>query len=447
MAAAYYKVEVALNSQAVSVGLPSPQSVSVTIPLIGPQGPVGATGSTGATGPANSLAIGTVSTGAAGSNASATITGTAPSQTLDLTIPRGDKGDTGDTGATGPANSLTIGTVSTGAAGSNADATITGTAPNQTLNLTIPVGATGATGPTGPQGPAGTQTTNASDLTSGTLADARLSSNVPLKDAANTYTQNQTLNGTNNVAPNQTAASGTSLMTRDLVDASVLETRLFLFRDDFSNGGRTSGIIGETGWGTSNSGGGTVVERSSSGVIPNQTAYRITTGATANNYLRIFTFNGIFGSSNPTTVGGWHGVCIMALPDVNDVTVSAGFSQNPTSIDFNSRLIGVRYKAGVDTNWQFVTKNDATVYASSTATTLVDSTVAPVADTFYKFEFRCVTAGTIEFRINGGSWLTSNTNVPNTATGGLFYILVGTQTSSAKTCDVDLVAWKQELSR
>ena len=236
-------------------------------------------------------------------------------------------------------------------------------------------------------------------------------------------------------------------MTRDLVDASVLETRLFLFRDDFSNGGRTSGIIGETGWGTSNSGGGTVVERSSSGVIPNQTAYRITTGATANNYLRIFTFNGIFGSSNPTTVGGWHGVCIMALPDVNDVTVSAGFSQNPTSIDFNSRLIGVRYKAGVDTNWQFVTKNDATVYASSTATTLVDSTVAPVADTFYKFEFRCVTAGTIEFRINGGSWLTSNTNVPNTATGGLFYILVGTQTSSAKTCDVDLVAWKQELSR
>jgi hypothetical protein len=176
--AAYYKVEVSLGTNAVEVGIPSPQSVNVVLPLIGPQGPVGATGSTGATGPANSLAIGTVSTGAAGSNASATITGTAPSQTLDLTIPRGDKGDTGDTGATGPANSLAIGTVSTGAAGSNADATITGTAPNQTLNLTIPVGATGATGATGPQGPAGTQTTSASDLTTGTLADARLSSNV-----------------------------------------------------------------------------------------------------------------------------------------------------------------------------------------------------------------------------------------------------------------------------
>jgi len=57
------------------------------------------------------------------------------------------------------------------------------------------------------------------DITTGTLADARLSTNVPLKDASNTFTQNQTLDGTNNVAPNQTAASGSSLMTRALVDA------------------------------------------------------------------------------------------------------------------------------------------------------------------------------------------------------------------------------------
>jgi hypothetical protein len=77
----------------------------------------------------------------------------------------------------------------------------------------------------------------------------------------------------------------------------------------------------------------------------------------------------------------------------------------------------------------------------------VDSTVAPVADTFYKFEFRCVTAGTIEFRINGGPWLTSNTNVPSTSNAGLFYVIVGTQTSAAKSVDVDLVAITQEISR
>lgn len=56
------------------------------------------------------------------------------------------KGATGSTGATGPANTLTIGTVNSGAAA----ASITGTAPNQVLNLTLQTGSTGATGATGP---------------------------------------------------------------------------------------------------------------------------------------------------------------------------------------------------------------------------------------------------------------------------------------------------------
>lgn len=58
----------------------------------------------------------------------------------------------GDTGNTGPANTLTIGTVTTGAAGSAAAATVTGTAPNQTLNLTIPQGTQGIQGVIGPAG-------------------------------------------------------------------------------------------------------------------------------------------------------------------------------------------------------------------------------------------------------------------------------------------------------
>lgn len=50
------------------------------------------TGPTGATGPANSLSIGTVT---GGGSASATITGTAPTQTLDLVLPKGDAGEDG----------------------------------------------------------------------------------------------------------------------------------------------------------------------------------------------------------------------------------------------------------------------------------------------------------------------------------------------------------------
>jgi hypothetical protein len=49
--AAYYKVDVVLNSQAVQVGLPSPQSVRVTLPNRGPQGVQGLQGEVGPIGP------------------------------------------------------------------------------------------------------------------------------------------------------------------------------------------------------------------------------------------------------------------------------------------------------------------------------------------------------------------------------------------------------------
>jgi hypothetical protein len=108
-----------------------------------------------------------VTTGAPGSSASATITGTPPSQTLNLAIPRGDKGDQGNPG---PANSLAIGTVTTGAPGSSASASITGTAPSQTLNLTIPRGAAGA-GSAASQAEVNTGTDNTKFVTAKTLSE------------------------------------------------------------------------------------------------------------------------------------------------------------------------------------------------------------------------------------------------------------------------------------
>ena len=74
--------------------------------------------------------------------------------TLALGIPQGSKGDTGATGATGPANVLTIGSVTSGKV---ASATITGEAPNQVLNLVLEKGEQGEQGKQGIQGEQGKQ--------------------------------------------------------------------------------------------------------------------------------------------------------------------------------------------------------------------------------------------------------------------------------------------------
>lgn len=58
-------------------------------------------------------------------------------------------------GNPGPANELTVGTVTTGDAGTNAEVEITGTSPEQTINFTIPRGDQGETGPAGQGFPAG----------------------------------------------------------------------------------------------------------------------------------------------------------------------------------------------------------------------------------------------------------------------------------------------------
>jgi hypothetical protein len=103
-------------------------------------------------GDAASISLGTVSTGAAGSNAAITNTGTPGAAVYNFTIPRGDKGEVGNAG---PANTLTIAGVTTGAAGSDASVSVGGTAPNQTLTFTIPRGDTGATGAQGLKGDTG----------------------------------------------------------------------------------------------------------------------------------------------------------------------------------------------------------------------------------------------------------------------------------------------------
>lgn len=127
----------------------------------GPEGPTGTQGPTGATGPA----------GANGTNGTNGSTGpqglTGPQGPTGSTGPQGATGTQGATGPQGPtgaqgpqgnqgiAASVNIGTTTTGAPGSSAIVTNTGTGTAAIFNFTVPAGATGATGPTGATGASG----------------------------------------------------------------------------------------------------------------------------------------------------------------------------------------------------------------------------------------------------------------------------------------------------
>ena len=102
------------------------------IGVIGPTGPTGPSGGeTGATGP-------TGPTGPQGE-----IGPTGPTGPQGIPGVQGEIGPTGPAGEDGETPTITIGTVTTGDPGTEASATITGTAPNFVLNLTIPQGPTG----------------------------------------------------------------------------------------------------------------------------------------------------------------------------------------------------------------------------------------------------------------------------------------------------------------
>lgn len=118
----------------------NPQSCCC-IPVPGPQGPA-------------TITVGTTTTGEPGTDASVTNSGTTENVVLDFVIPQGEAGLQGETGAAGPQGeagvdgqtpTLAIGTVTTGQPGAPAEATITGTAPNYILNLTLPLADTTTT--------------------------------------------------------------------------------------------------------------------------------------------------------------------------------------------------------------------------------------------------------------------------------------------------------------
>lgn len=118
-----------------------------------PQGPVGPQGPAGQDGAAT-ISIHNTYTVSSDTPASVENVGTAEVASLDFYIPQGPKGDTGDTGPQGPKGdtgmgTVTIGTTTTGAAGTQASVSNSGTSQDAVLDFTIPKGDTGQGVPAG----------------------------------------------------------------------------------------------------------------------------------------------------------------------------------------------------------------------------------------------------------------------------------------------------------
>ena len=127
------------------------QVTNVSDVLTGPQGPQGPQGETGPQGPAGPQGP-QGETGPQGPQGE-----TGPEGPQGETGPEGPQGPQGEIGATGQSANISIGTVTTLSAGSNATVVNSGTSMDAVLDFGIPQGVKGETGATGPQGEIGPQ--------------------------------------------------------------------------------------------------------------------------------------------------------------------------------------------------------------------------------------------------------------------------------------------------
>lgn len=147
----------------------------------GPAGADGEPGPAGADGKAATIQVGSVVASAPGSSPRVVNTGTESAAVFNFVLPRGEAGpqgpagNDGQDGAQGPqgpqgdpgpagadgepgaAATITVGSTTTGGAGTQASVTNSGTEYAAVLNFTIPRGEQGPQGPAGEQGPQGPQ--------------------------------------------------------------------------------------------------------------------------------------------------------------------------------------------------------------------------------------------------------------------------------------------------
>jgi hypothetical protein len=233
----------------------------------GPAGPTGATGPSGPSGTAATVSVGSTTTLPAGGTATVTNSGTSSAAVLEFSIPRGDQGDPGATGPMGPggaagaAATIAVGTVTTSAPGGSAAVVNSGTSAAAVFDFTLPAGFNGTNGTNGTNGAAATVSvgstttgaagTSASVTNSGTSSAAVLEFTIP----AGANGTNGT-NGTNGAAglgylvakgtsgTDQTSTSNTTLTAISGLSLSVTSGRRYWIKamGNYRSAATTTGL-------------------------------------------------------------------------------------------------------------------------------------------------------------------------------------------------------------
>jgi hypothetical protein len=277
----------------------------------------------------------------------------------------------------------------------------------------------------------------------GSVTSAKLANDLTLTNA--------TINGTANFAgmTRPTSAgtgspAATSMIT--LTDAVnfITNPNNIIVRDDFINGGSTSQFIGDLGWFSFSSGGGTGASITGPlAVFPNIGA-RILTCGNATNAGQVIYLPSL---ADLLTYADWEFCFVVKLNQTTDCDLIVGLTKDNGAIGigkFGGISFGARYSNLTDTNFMFYSKNTNLTFAANDANNYAISSGVAVGTTYNTFRIRSIVAGTLQMSINGGSFVAVDTS--SITTTGIFipFFYIATRTTTSKSIDVDFFSLKMQ---
>jgi hypothetical protein len=236
--------------------------------------------------------------------------------------------------------------------------------------------------------------------------------------------------------------AATSLITlTDAVDF-IANPNNIIVRDDFINGGNATTTIGDLGWFSFSSGGGTGASITGPlAVFPNIGARILTCGNATNAGQVIYLPN----LANLLTYAGWEICFVVKLNQTTDCDLIVGFTKDNGAIGigkFGGISFGARYSSATDTDFMFYSKNTILTFAANDANNYAISSGVAAGTTYNTFRIRSTVAGALQMSINDGSFVAVDTS--SITTSGVFipFFYIATRTTTSKSIDADFFSMK-----